>query len=278
MREAYAWNKSKVGPDLIGSPERVGIVPATCWERSFGIGRQIKEIQVKQTKKLWATGVVALSAVAMVQASVININFNSNDRGGGGDLLLDGTDSSMPVAYTGTTWNDSVWGEASQSAMSNLLDTAGNATTVDITLDGGSNYGSASIGHDVLKEYRYFSAGGITIDLSGLGAGSQWDIYCLSQGNADSRTTQFTIGSNVLQASPADLTSTTWAENGNYVKFASITADGAGNVSIFAESLSGNNNGSLNGIQLVAIPEPSSLGLMVVLSGGIFFLRRRFMF
>ncbi|MEI6892796.1 MAG: PEP-CTERM sorting domain-containing protein [Pontiella sp.] len=34
-------------------------------------------------------------------------------------------------------------------------------------------------------------------------------------------------------------------------------------------------NGSL---QVTVIPEPSSLGLMVVLSGGIFFLRRRFMF
>ncbi|MDF7799291.1 PEP-CTERM sorting domain-containing protein [Pontiellaceae bacterium B1224] len=241
---------------------------------------------MKKNIKTMTVGVAVLSVATLLQAEIINVNFTSGGRGSsvGTTYFMDGSTASMPVSYTGTNWNDSVWGEDSRNAMTDLKDTDGNTTGVGFTLSGGSNYGGDAIALDVLKEYRYFSGNatttGISIDLAGLGANAQWDVYFLSQGNANGRTTQFRhfdgAVTNTLPASPADMAETAWVSGGNYVKF-SITADAAGTASFDASSLSGNNSGSLNGLQLVAVPEPATLGLVMAVGGGLLFIRRRFM-
>lgn len=245
-----------------------------------------------------AAGLAVASAATVVSAEIINVNFMADGRGStsiGTSYFMNSTTASMPVAYDGSTWNDSEWGAATQTSMTDLLDTEGNATAVDLTLSGGANYSGDAIAMEVLKEYRYFSGNagtvGVTLTLTGLGANGQWDIYLLSQGNANGRTTRFGLGSGSLaansgiakndnsnpliqDASPANYTNSTWTVNGNYVKFASATADASGTIVIEAASLSGNNAGSLNGIQLVAIPEPATMGMVALTGLGLFVARR----
>lgn len=193
-----------------------------------------------------------VSAVPTVQANVINVKFNSN-----GALFMNGTANSMPAQYTSTTWNDVL-----DLSATNLLDTFGNETGIGLTLNVGKKYSSDSIGLPVLEEYRYFSGSasevGMTLTLTNVTPGVEYDIYMLSQGNQDGRTTRFALGAgslvagtNILDAAPADLTATTWTDGGNYVKFGSVTSDVSGTIFIEAASLSGNNSGSLNGMQLV---------------------------
>lgn len=216
-------------------------------------------------------GLALAATAAGVQAQVININFTAGGRGSsvGSSYFMNGTANSMPASYSSTTWNDFVWGTATQATIANLLDTFGNATGIGVTLSGGSNYGGDAIGLPVLKEYRYFSGNastvGTTVTLTNVPAGVAYDIYVLSQGNANGRTTRFSLGAgslvagtNYLDASPADLAATTWTDGGNYVKFGSVTSDVSGTIVIEAASLSGGNNGSLNGMQLVDLsaPEP----------------------
>jgi hypothetical protein len=238
---------------------------------------------MKKSMRMMAAGVAVLSVATLASAEIINVNFTSGGRGSdaGAAWFMDGSTASMPAAYTGNTWNDSVWGSTNQTAMVKLNDTDGDATTVGFSLSGGSNYGGADIALEVLKEYRYFSGNastaGISIDLSGLGANGEWDVYFLSQGNAESRTTQFRhfdgVTTNVLTAANPVQASTTWTAGANYVKF-SVTADASGNASFDASSLSGNNSGSLNGIQLVAIPEPATIGLIGLAGVGLIVARR----
>ncbi len=238
-------------------------------------------------------GMVILTAAA-VQAEIININL-SGARDSNLDVLLNGTSASMPVSYTGTYWNDITDGVTTGT---DLLDTDGNATTVDLTSAPSADYYQTAAGLEVLQRYRYFSGNassvGTTITLEGLGAGTEWDIYLLSQGDANGRTTRFALGEGTLlanssisandnsnalvqDANATDYTTTAWTENNNYVKFSAAAADIDGKIVIEAASLSGSNRGSLNGIQLIAVPEPATLGMVAAFGGAVLFIRRRFM-
>ncbi|MDF7823599.1 PEP-CTERM sorting domain-containing protein [Pontiellaceae bacterium B12227] len=55
-----------------------------------------------------------------------------------------------------------------------------------------------------------------------------------------------------------------------------VTSDGSGNLDITYTRISGSWIG-INGFDLVAVPEPATLGLVAAFGGGVLFIRRRFM-
>lgn len=55
-----------------------------------------------------------------------------------------------------------------------------------------------------------------------------------------------------------------------------VTSDASGNLDVTYTSVTGSWIG-LNGFEIVAVPEPATLGLVAVFGGGILFIRRRFM-
>lgn len=241
-------------------------------------------------------------------AAVINIDFNgplgvthsglaaAPDASGGGALWN---------ALTRSGWQDEIQGY-------NLLDSAGNQTSVAISLgingvfdstDGHQEHGMAA---DLMNDYAFLSAEALGIVttqtglISGLIPGASYEVYFYSQGN------RFTgggfKGQNGLFSAGGLQKQTGWdgiqggdgalTENVEYVKFG-VTADAEGKVDFTWSNVvagaggnvdvdsDGHNSiySALNGIQIVSmetitVPEPAT-SLLALLGAAALFRRRR---
>lgn len=144
-----------------------------------------------------------------------------------------------------------------------LVDAANAATgvTLDYSVTGFFDAGSSTsppfftgVAYDLLRDYA-FSSGDVT--LSGLTAGTDYRVILYSSTNAAGRITEFTL-SGVTQT-VAPISTSNLAEGINYANF-TTTADASGQIFISFKGIgTSDSEGSLNGLQIKAVPEPSSL-------------------
>ena len=105
------------------------------------------------------------------------------------------------------------------------------------------------------------------MSVSGLGSdftGPGYDVYVYSDADNNARTYSITLGGSTLTIADTATFDGTFNEgnsgtNENYVVFRGLTS---GSFSVDMESTPG--RGAVNGIQVVAIPEPTSLALFVL--------------
>ena len=208
---------------------------------------------------------LAIGAVSAVQADVVNLAFTVG-YGANPNSVMDGiaySGANAPAAYTGTNWNEYSY----LGAYNNLQNSDGIATGINVSLTGtgGAIWSyNAAVPDNALDTYMY-NGTGRTIDISG--ATGAYDLYILSQDSNPTVIGSFTLGAatkSTIAVSPS-----TYVDGENYVKFANVPMTGGVSVTI--------NSGTFNGLQLVAIPEPATLGLVAVFGGGVLFIRRRFM-
>lgn len=195
-----------------------------------------------------------------------------------------------PGILGGGTWNNRDFARAAAAGQSetelNLLDSNGDATSVDVTVATFNNAWDAGINradiHDsfepLFTDYLYLngSQSSATITFSGLGAGTEWNLV-LYAANADQQGSLFETNdtfNSILasrQTSDAGDIGSTLSENDEYVKFVNLVADINGEIKIDWKLV--NTYGALNGFQLQSVPEPSAalLGGLGVLA----LLRRR---
>ncbi len=191
------------------------------------------------------------------------------------------------IGSTGESWNQAT------GTFSNLVDSTGGASSITVGgLSGGQNEGPAN--SIWLGNSNQFSKGANqTITISGLATAGVYDIYiyALSHNSgswgqpsnteraAGAFTTTNVSGNGTSQSLDNGITGTgpgTFTAGSNYVRFQSIVADGSGNISIVVDALDAGANSTrlhVNGLQIVAVPEPSA-----ALLGGlglIGLLRRR---
>ncbi|MEO5714632.1 MAG: PEP-CTERM sorting domain-containing protein [Luteolibacter sp.] len=195
------------------------------------------------------------------------------------------------VAYAGTgvlgggTWNivsvPATAGGANSTSATGLLDSTGAITSVGISVAGFNNsfdlgnQGTVADSLDPLfSDYIYLNGasgtgGAATITLSGLGAGTQWNLV-LFGANANGQGSTFSIGATSLSTSDTGGISGFNDVNPNdeYVQFNGITADGSGNIAVNWTKVGA--FGGFNGFQLQQVPEPSAtllggLGLLGLL-------------
>jgi hypothetical protein len=204
-------------------------------------------------KRLIFVLVCAIVFSGSVMAGVVNVDF-------GAAGLYSGT---AAASDTGTTWNQGVW----NGTTPNLMESDGTTvSTVDVTITNPQSYYATGITSTLMKDYIYRLNGTIFVDISGLAENADYDLYLYSAGGAAGAT--FTFGTETATASGSPAAEP-WTLGGNYVVL-SVTSDAAGEIS--GEFSNGTNYATLNGMQIVPVPEPATMALLGL---GALVLRRR---
>ena len=195
------------------------------------------------------------------------------------------------IGTTGETWNQAT------GNFTNLNDSAGGSSTIGVTGIQDNNDNNENIsGLKIFSGNASTFGKGVerTITITGLTLNGLYDIYIYalshntgSWGNpadteraAGAFTTTNVSGNGTSQSLDNGNTGTgpgTFTAGSNYVLFQSIVADGSGNISIVADALDAGANSTrlhVNGLQIVAIPETSSVALLG-LGAFALILRRR---
>ncbi|MDF7808664.1 PEP-CTERM sorting domain-containing protein [Pontiellaceae bacterium B12219] len=147
-------------------------------------------------------------------------------------------------------------------------------------IDNGADAGFSNLSGDfgsLLGSAQWLKAAGGTITLGNLTDGQEYQVQVFSSDTRSGRNNvlvldggtagEFTsLGNGSVAAGGA---------GGTYV-IGTFTADATGEASFFADYL-GSGNANINAIQIRAIPEPATIGLVAAFGGGILFIRRRLM-
>ena len=226
------------------------------------------------TKVLGTAFVAMLSATA--NSAIVNVNLIGGVDGsaygtGAGQILA-------PIAYTGTKWN-----VFSTGTLSNLSDSDGNATGVDVTLSGDTSNGHPTDNPNaymrLVDDNRHAGSSDWSMTLSGLTNGQAYDLYLvMAYGSANGgATATMTAGADLLPGAAATTGSssheTAYVEGLNYAVL-SFTSNGTDATFAFSDGTFLGRE-PLNAFQLESIPEPS--GFLLLLSGtaGLCLVRRR---
>jgi len=172
----------------------------------------------------------------------------------------------MPEPYTGSTWHNF------ETSGSNLADTDGNPTTIGVTLT--DTFAARIDGPpipepwmDVVKDYRYrrvqTEPNPFSLTISGLTVSQAYRVHLILQGSGnEGGLVTMTSGAAILPASAetsgAGRQATGFTE---FVNFAtqSFTADDTSAVFSVTRN-STNQYATISGLQIVAVPEPATIG------------------
>ncbi len=139
--------------------------------------------------------------------------------------------------------------------------------------------GSPALAPDLLADYLFVTGSNVgTFTISGLTAGQSYEFYFYSVAGGSNTTNRgaiFTLAGSSLPV--AGFNVATFTEGTNFLKFALIP--GGTSVSGSFAVAPGNSEAEFNGLQIVAIPEASTLAYLLgggaMALAGAFLLRRR---
>jgi hypothetical protein len=223
-------------------------------------------MRLLQTIVSVVAGTLLTTAVSAASAAAIDVQF-SRDAG-------HQQSGAAVVGSTGDLWNDFLGHQASGAA---LFDTTGAASGVSLSFSSygayesdpgytqftGSPYANLMQGY----LYAYSDTGGIALTFSGLQAGHEYGFWVYTQGDDNSAGRSISLTANGGATQVATQTNATGFVIGDNYSYLVSTANAYGVVDIRAADLHGEAN--INGVQLMAVPEPSSL---VLLMAGFTFL------
>jgi len=212
---------------------------------------------------LRVSALIALFAVVPAKAQTVNVNFNGptsdtyTGLGAASDL--------------GTVWNSATSAGATSATFSPLVNSYGGTSSVTVNLSDPSSfnpYNSAShaaFANPLLSDEIYPNST-MTLTVGGLTPGDKYNLYLYAQnGGYNSDNTVFTFGTSESAVNTA-LGDAAFTPGVNYVEFASLTANGSGDlIGTIAPGAPG--AGAISGLQVqaeapVEAPEPSSLATM----------------
>lgn len=220
----------------------------------------------------------ATAPAALTLGNIISVNFSNTDN-----VANPTPTGAAVIGAVGNTWNDLQGANGSSISTLgtvglNLVNGASSGASLNVSA-GAFNGGDGSASNLDLYESNVFldansqfgPPGPSTITLSGLGAGTLVDLYFYfgNLGGID-QGGSITIGSTTYFATDTTTAKTTYILGDNYVKFDDVAANGSGNIVATWSRYSTQRFSSFAGMQIEAVPEPSSallggLGLLALL-------------
>ena len=212
------------------------------------------------------TAALLLTAVSAASASsVIDVQFSA----GSGHAQT----GAAVVGYTGDVWNDFTTGTLANQF---LVNTSGTQSGVTLSFSSAQSYESdvsytqfTGTPYANLMQGYLVDRGTPDLDLTfgGLAAGQAYGFYIYTQGDDNSKNRSIGISANGgAQVSSTQSNIGTFVEGDNYL-YIVATANSHGVIDLEGRDLNG--EGNINGVQLLAVPEPSSV---VLLMAGLMFL------
>ena len=246
--------------------------------------------------------VLALSIGVAASASAQVISLNFTDGGSLGGPSGTGTAGAELAAY----WNEVAPGGNGEpifgTDLNNLLDDSGAASGVSLTQglwvggwwnsDAYPGGMSGTIGNDMMGNFQDFGTSELqTLTLAGLntGVGALYDVLIYnSRGFGNSGVVKYDVNGQTKflanESTAGDYAESGWGtqalaesnlSSGNYVRFQNVSLDTlVVGVSALEDLTNGGSAGSISGLQIVAVPEPATLGLLGLFGGGMLFIRR----
>jgi hypothetical protein len=231
--------------------------------------------------KLNTTILAVLTAtIGAASAATISINFRENNNN---QVMDPGTTAGLDVQ---SNWNNTDGSTA--STMGSLIDSTGVVTTASVTWettgglwgDGTANTdANAGVGDAQLRRGYLDDNGAITFSMSGITYASYDVIVYYSSGDTGNKQFQATtIGGTTLLPTAAAGANNKYATNPNWDDTNTVTFSALSGASfsgsVAARNTVGTGRGTIAGIQVVEVPEPSSAALLG-LGGLALILRRR---
>lgn len=247
-------------------------------------------------KKMIGVGIV-LSSACLVHGETIQFDFSRNAGN-----LYSGIEAPAALSAASSNWNEVVSVDIGSglvysdgTAATGVTLDVGKGDTIDWSLDlkgyGAVDATAPAIYQTLLmSDWNYTSNGdSLGVRVAGLAAG-EYEVYAiLREPNTDgwARTYDVGIGLNGSALGDAGMTTSSialdtvpdgtpaWTAGMNYV----MTTVTVGSLTDAVTVITDNTNhdyGTLAGVQIVAIPEPGTLGLIAAFGGGLLFMRRRF--
>lgn len=229
---------------------------------------------------------VALAAASVVQADVMSLNVWGFDN----DVNRIDNPETYGVASLGTVVSN--WNNTGGNVGNNLLLDDGTASTISFkaVIPNGTAGLNAAYNNTVLKGvWDSYELSDVSLTVSNLNAnfsGGYYAIVYLSgySGNtgasiSDGSSTFYFQTPNPENATLIQTTDTNAGDGydvATYAVFGSessaLTAD---SITFTLDTISGGGTG-IGGVQIVAIPEPATLGLIAIMGGSLLVIRRKF--
>ena len=208
-----------------------------------------------------AASTLLITAASAANASGIDVQFSN-----GGVPAQTGA---AVIGTAGDVWNDVTGGTGSQVALKGI---DGTSSGVSLSFSSAQQYESDA-GYTQFTGTPYASlmqgylvdrgATGIDLSFSGLVAGRAYGLYVYTQGDDNSarRSIGFTVN-GVAAGSTTQSNATTFIAGDNY-EYIVTTANAQGVIGLDGDVVNG--EGNVNGVQLsaLAVPEPSSIAMML---------------